>query len=93
MNRTESIQSAQNEIGIRSAQAMVIQSLARRNYRSALSGSRAAARLSDSAADDEQAGSLATKPTMARLSRFTVAQHLSGCREGSRLGNIPTRVL
>jgi hypothetical protein len=39
---------------------MVIQSLARRNYRSALSGSRAAAQLSDSAADDEQAGSLAT---------------------------------
>ena len=42
MNRIESIQPVQNEIGISGAQAM-------------------------------------PEPTMARLSRFAVAQHLSGC--------------
>jgi hypothetical protein len=56
MNRIESIQPVQNEIGISGAQAM-------------------------------------PEPMMAKLSRFAVAQHLSGRPEGSRLGNIPSHTL
>jgi hypothetical protein len=50
-----------------------------------LGASRVAARLSDSAADDEQAGTLVSEPTMARLSRFTVALNFTQtCQVGNK---------